>query len=426
MKEVMKNKLSRIQDLDDRRLLKDILNYTFNELIDYCDSSYDKLVHTVYDQMEGEQKVHKIYTTICNVDEYDPIDQFMFPMRQEDLEQKNQMTDDILSALQEKGTAMIGRTFLQYDYLELCNLLAKDAKYPGKIVTESGSYPVEITLKKCDAYISCIEDLYFDYLANGMKWTSVNDPYIQKFVDFVITECADLPSGEEVMSVNVDLGDAEQYRFNHMIPLWNLEPVQLQSTNFPIPTQDNIHFQHKITLSEKNSSYDYIVRFGRANQYDGYCVRDSESVSIILNLDTIDYWPAYNVKEKEEGIIYDYPFPMISNGCHDNFMVRYVKNQGKVIRTKAELMRKLLSYEAAKQVKICEISFLEPEEDFLEETYSLNPFIEEDIRKGSDKKIMLVEYETAEQNYMARDIMSFLLSEVQSYFPEYKCEGRMR
>ena len=107
-------------------------------------------------------------------------------------------------------------------------------------------------------------------------------------------------------------------------------------------------------------------------------------------------------------------------------MVRYVKNQGKGMRTKAELMRKLLSDEAAKQVKICEISFLEPEEDFLEETYSLNPFIEEDIRKGSDKKIMLVEYETAEQNYMARDIMSFLLSEVQSYFPEYKCEGRMR
>lgn len=425
MKEVMKNKLSKIQELEDRRLLKDILNYSFAELIDYCDSSYDRLTKNVYDQIEGEEKSYKIYTTIIEADQYDPIDQFMFPMREDDLKEENQLTDTILNTLREKGTAIIGRTFLQCDYIELRNILEKGTQYQGEIVTETGSFPVTITLQKSEAYTSCISELYFDFLANGLEWTSVNAPYIQKYVDFVITGCEGLPSGEEVEKVKVHLGEAEEFRHDNMIPVWNLQPVELQSTNFPIPTQDNIHYQHKITLSEKNVSYNHIVRFGRENKYDGYCVRDSESVSIILNLDTIDYWPAYFIKEKDEEVIYDYPYPLITNGCHDTFMVHYVKKQSKTIRTKAELMRKMLSYETSSVLKIKDITFLEPQTEWESETYSLNPFIEEDIRKDIRKQIMLVDFEVANKNYMTRDIMSFLLSEVQSYFPEYKCEGRM-
>lgn len=425
MKEVLKNKLSKIQDLDNRRLLKDILNYTFSELVDYCDTSYDKLVKSVFDQMEGEQVNHKIYTTICKKEDYDPVDQFMFPMRQEDVEPFQLETDMVLQSIKETGTAIVGRTFLQCDYMELKKILDQNTAYQGMLVTESGSHPVTIHLKKSEVYSSCISDLYFDYLANGLEWMSINAPYIHKFADFIVTACEGLPAGEEILEVQVTLGEAEEYRKDGMIPLWNLEAVQLQSTNFPIPTQDNIHFQHRITLSEKNIAYQYIVRFGRKNEYDGYCMRDSESVSIILELDTIDYWPAYFVKKKDEDVLYDYAYPLISNGCYDTFMVRYSKNQGKVIRTKAELMRKLLSYETSEGFRIENIRFLEPEEEIVTETYPLNPFIEEDIRKDSSKKIMLVEYEAQKQDYMTRDRMSFLLSEVQSYFPEYRCEGRM-
>lgn len=425
MKEVMKAKLSRIQDLDDRRLLKDILNYTFSELIDYCDTSYDNLVKSVYDQMEGEQVTHKIYTTVCKLEEYDPVDPFLYPMLASDTERNPLETDTVLQCIKDTGRAVIGRTFLQCDYLELKQILEADIHYHGKIVTESGSFTVSVQLAKCEDYASKIAELYYDCLANGLEWTSVNAPYIHKFVDFVITACEGLPAGEEIQEVQVTLGDAEQYRMDNMIPLWNLEPVQLQSTNFPIPTQDNIHFQHRIMLQEKNISYKYLVRFGRDNKYDGYCVRDSESVSIILEQDTIDYWPAYLVKEKVEGILYDYSYPLFSNGRKDSFMVRYAKSQGKVIRTKAELMRKLLSYEVSGEFQIAGLEFLEQAQVNNAETYSLNPFIEEDIRKDSQKKVMEVIFQSRKQDYTTRDNMSFLLSEVQSCFPEYKCEGRL-
>lgn len=425
MKEVIKNKLSRIQDLEERRLLKDILNYTFSEMIDYCDASYQHLVDAVFDQMDSDKMTHKIYTTISKVEDYDPIDSFMYPMKPEDIEKRKHMTDDILYALQEKGTAIIGRTFLQCDYLELEKILEAGKIYAGEIVTESGRYPVHIKLQLSSDYISCISDLYYDYLANGIEWTTVNAPYIYKFVDFAIQECAGLPAGEEIETVHVDLGEAQEFRYDNMIPLWNLESIQMQSTNFPIPTKDNIHFQHKITLNEKNTAYNYIVRFGRKNEYDGYCVRDSESVSIILALDTIDYWPAYRIKDKDEEVIYDYQFPLISNGCHDTFMVRYAKNESKIIHTKAELIRKVLSYEAVEGVKVSDITFIEPGNELVPETYPVNTFIEEDIRKDSSKKVMLIEYTAGHKDYMTRDLMSFVLSEVQRYFPEYKCEGRM-
>ena len=426
MKEVIKNKLSRIQDLDDRRLLKDILNYTFAEMIDYCDNSYDRLVKSVFDQMDSDKMTHKIYTTICKADDYDPIDSFLHPMKQEDIEDRAVMTDDILNTLQQKGTAVIGRTFLQCDYLEIKKILEAKESYKGELVTESGTHPVTITLKLCEEYLDVIAELYYDYLANGIEWTTVNSPYLYKFVDFVIEDGEGIPEGEEVTKVRVDLGQAEECRLDNMIPLWNLELMQLQSTNFPIPTNDNVHFQHKITLNERNTAYNYIVRFGRHNEYDGYCIRDNESVSIILSLDTIDYWPTYFIKDKEEDVPYDYPYPLISNGCHDTFMVRYAKNEAKVIHTKAELIRKVLSYEAADGMKVLDISFLEPGSVIELETYPVNPFIEEDIRKDSSKKILLIEYSTANENWMTRDIMSFVLSEVQRYFPEYRCEGLMR
>lgn len=426
MKEVIKNKLSRIPELEDRKLLKDILNYTFSEMIDYCDNSYDTLVKSVFDQMDSDKTTHKIYTTICKVSDYDPIDPFLHPMKQEDIEKNEIATDDILNTLQQKGTAVIGRTFLQCDYLEMKRILEAKESYVGEVVTESGTHKVTIKLTSCEQYLDIIAELYHDYLANGIEWTTINAPYLYKFVDFVIEEGEEIPAGEVIEKVRVNLGDIEGYRIDDMIPLWNLELVQLQSTNFPIPTRDNVHFQHKITLNERNTAYNYIVQFGRKNEYDGYCVRDSESVSIILNLDTIDYWPAYYIKDKEEDVPYDYPFPLISNGTYDTFMVRYTKNEAKVIHTKAELIRKILSYEASEGMKIQGISFVEQGAVTKDETYPVNPFIEEDIRKDDSKKVMLVEYTVAKEDWLTRDIMSFLLSEVQRCFPEYRCEGLMR
>ncbi|SFR97449.1 hypothetical protein [Anaeromicropila populeti] len=426
MKEVIKNKLNKIQDLDERRLLKDILNYSFSELIDYTDNSYNYLVNQVFKQINADSSDHIIFTTICDIDEYDPIDSFMYPVYPEDEKSTVKSSTDMLEELKINGQCTLGQIFLQCDYLKISELLKSKRIFKGTISTESGTYEAEFRLQKCTKYLEQIRSLYFDYIANGLEWHTINAPFIYKFVDVVILKCSNIPADETVQKYKIALEDYEPYGFYDVIPLWNLESTQLQSTNFPIPVRDNIHYQHKISLSVPDTAYNYVVQFGEDNKYDGYCIRDTESVSIILNLDNIDYWPVYYIKDKDPEVVYDYKYPVMSNGTNGSFMVRYAQKELKIIRTKSELIRRILAYDASSVLKVTNVEILEDLIDMEEETYTMNPFIEEDIRKDSSKKILLVECTTTDYNYLTRDILSFIMSEMQRYFPEYKCVGKLR
>lgn len=72
---------------------------------------------------------------------------------------------------------------------------------------------------------------------------------------------------------------------------------------------------------------------------------------------------------------------------------------------------------------LCEV--LE-EFDGKNETYSMNPFIEDEIRdKRSQKKLLLCFKAGMGEEWLNRDIASFLVSEVQRLYPEYECGGML-
>lgn len=54
----------------------------------------------------------------------------------------------------------------------------------------------------------------------------------------------------------------------------------------------------------------------------------------------------------------------------------------------------------------------------------MNPFISDNVRVEHDKKIMHLGFrKRGTDSFILEDMMSFLVSEIQMYFPEYKCEG---
>ncbi|WP_079423452.1 hypothetical protein [Clostridium oryzae] len=54
----------------------------------------------------------------------------------------------------------------------------------------------------------------------------------------------------------------------------------------------------------------------------------------------------------------------------------------------------------------------------------MNYFIADEIREASIKRVLLLYFKAANsRDYLTRDLLSFAVSEVQRFYPEYRCEG---
>lgn len=422
MKERIKKNLNKIQDLEDKKLLKETMNYVFNGIIDYTDAVYEAIHKRVFDEINLDETRRAIYTTICKKENYDQVDDFMFPMFQEDLKAKFEQTDDIIKKLATDEVIVLGHTYFACDYVTIQEIEKEVKEFQGKLITNKNSYAITIKIQQSKKYINKIENLYYNYMKNNLEWTSLNAPYLYKFFDFIVQEMEPLEQGEEIEQFKISLGEWDEFRVDHVIPLWNLEESTLISANFPIATGDSLRYQHRLHIPDMETIYDNIIRF--EDNYNGYVIRDQKSISIIVPEENISCWPTYKFHEPNPQIEYDYEYPVVSNKYKENFLVGYTRGQNKVIRTKAELYRQLDAFELSDLFEIKEIEIVDQYEG-QEETYLVNHFIEEDIRPEDGRKIMIISYIAHEETYIARDIMSFIISELQQYFPEYKCLGKM-
>ena len=218
------------------------------------------------------------------------------------------------------------------------------------------------------------------------------------------------------------MGHLDAISYSSLIPFWNLEETYLTSANFPTATGESLRFQHTFSLDDGEPVYGYIVRF--EEDHDGYVIRGEHTISIVITEENMSSWPVYKFHDKNPDIHYDYEYPVYSNGNIDSFMVGFSKSQKRVIRSKAELVRVLNSYEISNEFEIKSIDIVDNVEH-KKETYDINPFIEDDIRTDIKRKQLRVTMKAKQESYLSRDLMSFLIGELQNYFPEYECVGRL-
>ncbi len=422
MKERIRENLNNIADLENRKLLKEIMNYVFSGMVDYTDFVYENIRKRVFDEINLDGTRKNIYVTICERSKYDGIDQFMFPLDSKDLQTEFETTDTIIEKQTKGEKVVLGRTFFACDYMVLSKIKKEQPVYTGTLVTNQNKHKVEIRLQQFNKYIDMVRNLYYYFQQNNLNWVSLNAPYFYKFFEFVLESEISFVEDEIIERLEISFGELERFRNDNVIPLWNLEETYLLSTNFPIATGNNLRYQHKFNIPSNESIYENIVRFEK--DHDGYVIRDKESISIILSEENIEKWPVYKTHNPNLQAEYDYGYPFFSNAWKEKFLVGYEKQQPRVIRTQAELYRRLTSFEASDLFRIKKIEIL-PMYQEEEESYPVNDFIEEDIRPEDGRKIMLIVYEAVEENYLSRDVMSFIISELQQYFPEYKCIGKM-
>ncbi|WP_068777103.1 normocyte-binding protein [Paenibacillus sp. FJAT-26967] len=434
MKELILERLGKIEDLEQRRMLKQLMSGLFLNLVDYQEQMSRQLEQRVFDEIEDWEGRCDIYVSLCSRDEWDPIHEFLYPMRPEDLENTAIDISSIVEGLRDQREARLTSLFLECDSMRIKGLIESGRQFGGQIKTAAGAYRIKVELRPCDKYLQEIENLYHVFLKNGLPWRTINHPFAYKFVDIVLTGCEGTPDLKDIVTeISVDLEEYEAFKRTDRIPLWNIERLYIKNSGFPVPASDRVNFEHVLSLRKTGTEHGYLVD-GHAADIR-YIKRSEEELTIVSPQERAGIWSVLKVVQPVDIQIGRLEYPLVSNRCTESFVGKYTRKQAMVVRSKGEIARIVHSLEASEYLVLEDTRVIEdPGREVSArrsgteaQTYEMNPFISDQVRAAIGRAVLRLSFRPGKtfgrDDFMRNDFMSFVVSEVQMYLPEYKCEG---
>ncbi|MCT4509790.1 MAG: normocyte-binding protein [Tepidibacter sp.] len=425
MKDKIYEKINNIENLKDRALLKELLSEVFIHLYEHSENMYNSLENRVFDEIKYNQQNYSIYTSIVKKQDFDPIHYFLNPIIEEDIKDKEYDLKNILDTIIQNNEVDMFKVFLKCDYLIFKNILESDIKFKGNIKTNKNSYKAYFKIKENTQYKDEIHRLYQIFIKNNIPWTTINAPYIYRIVNVVLIECEEgIQKDEIIQEVNVDFGDVGKYIEYNMVPVWNIQKLSLKSTGFPMPCEDRINFEHIISIKDEGVDNGYLVIYD--NEDINHIRHTKDNLMITGEIEEARDWDIFKILKIKESRLDKYTYELVSNNKKPSFIEK-LYNKNKVnIKTKSELIRTINSFEASKYLEFKDVKIVNITDDLKEETYDMNFFIIDEIRDYDYSKKLILYFTSKKSDcFIIRDLLSFIVSQIQLNYPEYKCEGRL-
>ncbi|MBU3108002.1 normocyte-binding protein [Clostridium gasigenes] len=418
-------KLNEIKELGDRVLLKKIMNSVFSSLEEYSEERFNQLEKRVFNEVPYVKEKYNIYSTIIKRNKIDQTDDFLYPILSEDVEEKTYDTIKILKSIEEKKTSNMFKIFLKCDYLIFKEFISNNLNIKGVIETNKKVHEAYFKVVENKEYTDKVSRLYKSFINSNVTWTTVNNPYIHKIADIVLIGCKDkIENDESVIKIEVDFGEYNKYVEYDMVPLWNIKELKLKCNGFPMPCIDKINYEHNISIVKQGEKNGYLVDY--ENVDINYVTFTKESVIISSTTNETAFWNLWDIISGEENKTSKYEYELMTNKVNVNFSNKLAFQNPYTIKTKTELARVINSLKASKYLKFKDIKLEKNHLTKIKETYDVNDFIIDEIRDENIKKALILYFEPIDKdNYLNKDILSFLVSEIQFLYPEYECEGRL-
>lgn len=424
MEEMIKEEISRIGNLKERVVFKDIIERLFLSLYETNREMYRELESRIMDDLAFDLNRYRITVGLVEKEYLDPSHHLLSPIREEDMTEPVYEITEMMRQLAEEGRSLVRTCFLEYDYLGIQKLLAKE-RIGGKIYTDQGEYPAEFAVSQAPKYLREISHLYEVFVSNGIPWQTVNAPYLYKFVDVYLLKMPEgITAAEKILKIEPDFEEFAKWMHDDLIPIWNIRRLKMDSVGFPVPCEDHKSYEHTISIREYGNEHVYLID----DVAHSYSIRQRENRLLIMGEEAeARKWQVYMIRNGENRRFDRFTYPLMTNQRKDEFLERFARRQGERVRTGGELARLIQGYGMEEYVAYegYEIEDVADAEENAE-TYSMNGFILDEIReREAVKRLVLLFRKKSELTFLLRDIMSFLVSEVQLIYGEYRCEGKL-
>lgn len=419
MKEMIRKEIRSISSLEERVAFKDLMEGVFLALYEVNEKMYQDLEHRIMDDLAYDINRYCIQTGLVEKKFFDSSHHIMSAMQEDDLVQAAHAVSNIKKSLEENETYRLTTVFLQCDYLVYNEILKKSHSFQAVIIADK-EYPIQIHLKRSKRYLNQIEHLYHLFMANGIPWQTINAPYLFKMADVCISSLPEeLGEDEIITDLKINCDEYNKFVCYDMVPIWNLIHVKLDSIGFPIACGDHRNYEHVVSIRQYGSENAYLVSEKSGIQ----SIRQTKDKLLITGeINTVKKWDVFIIRNGEDYKIDKYTYPVMRNLKNDNFSERFQRKNQRKVKTKAELERIIRSFGLQEYIEYQDCWLTN---DFVpQETYSMNFFMEDEIRdEAAEKKLVLAFKSNKKEEWLLRDIISFIVSEIQELYPEYQCCG---
>ena len=413
-------RIPELENLEERDLFKAIVSGSAVQLYNHVKEEYDALERRIFAEAPKAMRMPNLYTCVIDAEKYDMTDLNMFPMFPEDLREKKVDSEEMIHAVSNNKEFYLYTCMIKADYLELRKLIQTPRRFKGVIENEFGETPAEFIVKPNEKYLKRAEELYDIAKLNFLPWRSINTAYLYKLFDVYVVSIEKWNDQFEVRKVTTEFDEFSEKILYKPLPIWNIWETTIKANSYPQPAVDRKYFEHYLYQKQFHEGHEYLLR--RADFVIRNISRRDGDVYIICDSDLPNDWDFYEVFPAPEQK--NYANPVLSNAQDESFSRNMIEYFGQRIKTRTELVRFFNSFQCRNYLTFVDAKVKGKPRKI--ETYSTEEFIDYEYRTGDRAQAFEFSFRPADEDfYLNRDIMSFLVTEVQHFFPEYQCIGKL-
>lgn len=409
LQKIMKKRLVEIEDLDERKKVRELMEMLFTNMNSENEKCYTELENRMETEYNDRNKRAVVYSGLVDKHQYSKSNTDMHPLFEEDLLDRPITTESVLAAIQENKTWKMGTFFLEADYHIVQQLAKQNRLFSAIIHTQNESYKATVQVKIDNKYRERVKELYFIFLQNGIPWRTLCIPYLHKMFAYYITD-TDLPWYEQIEAVEIKFGEYEKWIRRDRIPVWNIETIGMMSDVQPSNNPQSKEYHHVINERRLQPDSKYLLADRNESIIRCYGVHE---LHIVSTEPMERKWELYRLGTKVDTVS---EYEIFSNGLKKT-CIYPVRTAGGVIR-----LLHALGYEERFSVENVEIKENRNEE---EQVYSMNEIWDDAVCLRKDRPVLSVKLKSKVNDYLQTDILSYLISEVENQYPEYRCMAEL-